>query len=173
LIKSPHIALSLSDRGNKISRSPAPELKKLDFFAGDWKSQAKVHGAPGTPDTNYRSTSHAEWMEGDFFLVEHWDFELDGVTGKELSIKGYDSERKVYTYHAFTSLGEAFYDTGTVDGDTWTWLRDESSDSATTKGRYTIKVTSPTSYTFRFETSTDGENWETTMEGNATKHRVV
>jgi hypothetical protein len=152
-----------------MSRPRAHELNKLDFFVGDWESQATVHGAPRSPDTNYRSTSHAEWMEGNFFLVEHWEFELDGVKGKELSIRGYDSERKVYTYHAFTSEGEAFYDTGTVDGDVWTWLRDEASNGKVTKGRYTIKVTSSTSYTFKFETSEDGANWEDVMEGKATK----
>jgi hypothetical protein len=152
-----------------MSRPRAPELKKLDFFAGDWKSEATVHVAPGNRDTTYRSTSHAEWMEGNFFLVEHWEFELDSVKGKELSIKGYDSERKVYTYHAFTSIGETFYDTGTVDGDVWTWLCDEASNGKVTKGRYTIKVTSSTSYTFKFETSEDGANWENVMEGKSTR----
>jgi len=152
-----------------MSRPRALELKNLDFFVGDWESQATVHGASGSPDTNYRSTSHAEWMEGNFFLVEHWEFELDGHKGKELSIKGYDSERKVYTYRAFTSIGEAFFDIGTVNGDVWTWLRNEGSDGNATKGRYTIKVTSLTSYTFKFETSEDGANWENVMEGKATK----
>jgi hypothetical protein len=153
----------------RMSRPRAPELKKLDFFAGDWKSEATIHDAPGNRDTTYRSTNHAEWMEGNFFLVEHWEFELDGVKGKELSIKGYDSERKVYTYHAFTSMGEAFYDTGTVDGDVWTWLRDEASGDVPTKGRYTIKVMSSAAYTFKFETSEDGANWENVMEGKSTR----
>jgi hypothetical protein len=152
-----------------MSRLRAPELKKLDFFVGDWESQATVHGTPGSPDTNYRSTSHAEWMEGNFFLVEHSEFEFDGDKGKELSIKGYDPERKVYTYHAFTSMGEVFFDIGIVNGDVWTWLRNESLDGQATKGRYTIKVTSFTSYTFEFETSEDGANWKNVMEGKATK----
>lgn len=146
----------------------ALELKKLDYFAGDWKCEATVTGASGKP-SKYISSSHAEWMQGGFFLIEHWDFELDGGKGKELSIKGYDPIRKVYTYHAFTSHGEAFYDTGTVDGGTWTWLRDEVRDGKLTKGRYTIRVTSPASYTFQFETSPDEENWTTVMTGSAKK----
>jgi hypothetical protein len=37
------------------------------------------------------------------------------------------------------------------------------------KGRYTVKVLSPTSYTFKFETASDAGDWNTVMEGKATK----
>ena len=108
-------------------------------------------------------------MEGGFFLVEHWEFEQDGVKGGELSIKGYDPVRRVYTYSAFTSHGEKFYDTGTVDGGTWTWLRDEVRDGKLAQSRYTIRVTSSTSYMFQFEFSLNGTDWITIMTGNAKK----
>jgi hypothetical protein len=39
----------------------------------------------------------------------------------------------------------------------------------TMKGKFTIKVTSPTSYTFTFDMSEDGTKWSTVMEGKATK----
>jgi len=39
----------------------------------------------------------------------------------------------------------------------------------TMKGRFTMKVLSPTSYTMKFELSQDGTNWMTGMEGKATK----
>ena len=152
-----------------MARARPAELNKLDFFAGEWKSEATVRGAPGSSEAKYTSTSHGKWMEGGFFLVEHWEFELDGVKGEELSIKGYSPQRRVYTYNAFTSHGEAFYDTGTVDGDIWTWLRDEVSDGKLSKGRYTMRVTSPTSYTFQFESSVNGRDWSTVMTGNAKK----
>ena len=148
-----------------MPEKPPPEVEKLDFFAGVWESEAVVHGELGKL-SKYASTSHAEWMEGGFFLVEHWDFELDGAKGKELSLKGYDPVRKVYTYHGFTSNGDAFYDTGIVNGDVWTWMRQERSGA---QGRYTIKITSADSYSFHFESSEDGRNWTTVMEGAARK----
>ena len=37
------------------------------------------------------------------------------------------------------------------------------------KGRFTMKVLSPTSYSMKFELSQDGTNWMTGMEGKATK----
>ena len=39
----------------------------------------------------------------------------------------------------------------------------------TIKGRYTMKVLSPTSYTFKYEMSKDGTNWTTVMDGKSTK----
>ena len=37
------------------------------------------------------------------------------------------------------------------------------------KGRFTMKIASPTSYTFMSEMSEDGTKWSTVMDGKATK----
>jgi hypothetical protein len=37
------------------------------------------------------------------------------------------------------------------------------------KTRFPLKTLSPTSYTFKFEVSQDGNNWSTVMDGRATK----
>jgi hypothetical protein len=149
---------------------PAPELKKLDFMSGDWSAEGTMNPGPGMPGGKFSETSHAEWMQGNYFLVEHSDGDF-GPMGKmkELAILGYDADKKVYTYHAFNSMGEAENSTGTVDGDTWTWTADEHMGGMTMKGRFTMKVLSPTSYTMKYELSQDGSNWMTAMEGKATK----
>src|SRR5713101_8849984 len=150
--------------------TPAPELKKLDFMAGSWTAEGTMNPGPGMPGGKFSETSHAEWMDGNYFLVEHSDMDLGPMgKGKELAVLGYDPDRKVYTYHAFNSMGEAEDSTGTVDGDTWTWTSDEHMGGQTMKGRFTMKVLSPTSYTMKFELSQDGTNWMTGMEGKATK----
>jgi Protein of unknown function (DUF1579) len=151
--------------------SPAPELKKLDFMAGDWTGEGTMTpGPPGTPTSKWAMKTRAEWMEGNFFLVENSDMDLGPMgKGKEVAYLGYDSNKKVYTYRAFNSMGEAEDSTGTVDGDTWTWTSDEHMGGQTMKGRFTMKVLSPTSYTMKFELSPDGKNWTTGMEGKATK----
>jgi hypothetical protein len=150
--------------------TPAPELKKLDFMTGDWTAEGTVNPGPGMPGGKFSETTHADWMEGNFFLVEHSDFDMTGMgKGKELAVLGYDPDRKVYTYHAFNTVGEAGDSTGTVDGDTWTWTSDEHFGGKIMKGRYTMKVLSPTSYTMKYELSPDGKNWTTAMEGKSTK----
>ena len=151
--------------------TPAPELKKLDFLAGDWTAEGAVNPGPGMPDGGkFTSSDHTEWMEGNFFLVSHGGFDFGGgFKGKELAIYGYDADRKVYTYKAFNSMGEAEESTGTVDGDTWTWTSTEHFGPTPVKGRFTMKVLSPTSYTMKLEVSPDGTKWVTAMEGKATK----
>ncbi len=151
--------------------TPAPELKKLDFLAGDWTTEGTfVPGPPGTPPSKFKSTSHAEWMEGNFFLVEHGESTLEGMgNSKELVVMGYDSDQKVYTYRNFSSMGQSELSTGKVDGDTWTWTGDEHYGGMAFKGRVTMKITSPTSYTIKFEMSQDGTNWFPAMEGKATR----
>jgi hypothetical protein len=138
--------------------TPAPELKKLDFMTGDWTAEGTVNPGPGMPGGKFSETTHADWMQGNFFLVEHSDFDITGMgKGKELAVLGYDPDRKVYTYKAFNSMGEAEESTGTVDGDTWTWTSDEHFGGNTMKGRYTMKVLSPTAYSMKFELSPDGK----------------
>lgn len=150
--------------------APAPELKKLDFMTGTWTAEGTVNPGPGMPAGKFSETTHGEWMEGNYFLIEHSDGDM-GPMGKfkELAAMGYDSDRKVYTYTAFNSMGQAESSTGTVDGDTWTWLSDEHMGGNAMKGRFTMKVLSATSYTMKFELSQDGTNWMTGMEGKATK----
>jgi len=150
--------------------SPAPELKKMDFMAGDWTAEGTMTMGPGTPTSKWTMNTHADWMEGNFFLVENSNMDLGPMgKGKEVAYLGYDPEKKMYTYRAFNSMGEAEDSTGTVDGDTWTWNSTEHMNGMAMKGRFTMKVLSPTSYTMKFELSQDGTNWMTGMEGKATK----
>jgi hypothetical protein len=102
--------------------------------------------------------------------VENGETEFPGMAKiHELAVMGYDSDRKIYTYRAFNNMGQADEATGTVDGDTWTWSSDEHFGPTTMKGRFTMKVLSPTSYTIKYELSPDGKDWNTFMEGKATK----
>jgi len=150
--------------------TPAPELKKLEMFAGDWTAEGTMTAAPGAPSSKWSMTTHADWMEGNFFLVEHDEMDLGAMgKSKELAVMGYDPDNKVYTYRAFSSMGEAENATGTLDGDTLTWLSDEHMNGQTMKGRFTMKILSPTAYNMKFELSQDGKQWMTAMEGKATK----
>ncbi len=149
--------------------TPAPELKKLDYFVGTWSTDGDLKPGPMGSGGKVSGTAHDEWMEGNFFLVSHGSF--SGVMGKgtEVAIMGFDPDQKMYTYTAFNSMGEHQNATGTIEGDSWTWLGDENMGGQKMKGRFTMKILSPTSYTYKFELSPDGSNWSTVMEGKGTK----
>jgi hypothetical protein len=148
---------------------PGPEQKKLDLFAGSWTLDGDMKAGPMGPGGKMTENEKCEWMDGGFFLVCHSDFSGSMGQGKGVSYMGYSSDDKAYTYREFNSWGEFEDSRGAVDGDTWTWTSDEKMGPQTMKGRFTMKITSPTSYNFMFEMSPDGSKWTTVMDGKATK----
>jgi hypothetical protein len=148
---------------------PGPELKKLDILAGSWTLDGDLKPGAMGPGGKMTETQKCDWMEGGFFLVCHSDFKSSMGNGNGLSIMGYAVDDKTYSYREFNSWGEFNDSKGTVDGDSWTWISDEKMGEVTVKSRFTMKITSSTSYTFTFEMSHDGTNWSTVMDGKATK----
>jgi hypothetical protein len=146
---------------------PAPELRKLDYFVGSWKTEGDMKPGPGYPGGKFTAVDHDEWMKGGFFVVAHSDFKASAGDGTELSVMGYDAAEKVYTYTAFNSAGQRETAKGRLEGDTWTWNSNETIGGM--HSRYSMKILSPTSYTFKFELSQDGATWFSAMEGKATK----
>lgn len=148
---------------------PAPELKQLDYFAGTWILEGEMKPGPMGPGGKLTETDRNEWMEGGFFLVVRSEFTIPSMgSGTGVAYLGYDSNEKVYTYDEFNSMGEAIHSKGAVDGDTWTWSGERKMDRIA-KTRWVVKIVSPTSYNFKFEISQDGANWNTVVEGKATK----
>jgi hypothetical protein len=148
---------------------PGPEQKKLDYYVGTWTMDGDMKSGPMGPGGKFTGTDTDEWLPGGFFVQTHETFKTPMGDGTALAVIGYNSDDKVYTYHSFSSDGQTETSAGTVEGDNWTWTSDEKMGGQTMKGRYSVKVLSPTSYTFKFEMSPDGTNWSTVMEGKATK----
>ncbi|MBV9300847.1 MAG: DUF1579 family protein [Acidobacteriaceae bacterium] len=147
--------------------SPSPELKKLDYFAGTWKTQGQMKPNQFGPGGSFSSTDHWEWQKGNFFLVGHSEFKIASMgEGVELAVMGYDPAKKVFTYESFNSSGEHEVATGSFSGDTWTWNAGEQSSF---KWRFIEKVLSPTSFSAKFEGTQDGTNWNTVFEATYTK----
>src|SRR6267142_1156347 len=86
---------------------PAPELKKLDYFVGNWSSEADMKPSPFGPGGKFTGTDHLEWMEGGFFLAGHSEGDSSMGHQKGTSFWGYDPEEKVYTYNEFSTSCEA------------------------------------------------------------------
>lgn len=148
---------------------PGPELKKLDMMAGSWTVDADMKAGPMGPGGKITETEKCVWQEGGFYLICNSAYTGAMGSGVGLSVMGYSTEDKVYTYRDFNSWGEFGDSKGTVDGDAWTWTSDMKMGGMTMKGRYSMKILSPTSYTMAYEISQDGAKWNTVMDGKATK----
>jgi len=167
------LALTLLSAGTAIAQmqppAPAPELRKLDVFVGSWTLDGTMKpGAMGQGGSMTESET-CQWMEGGFYLVCHSDYKSSMGNGVGLSVMGYSAEDKAYTYREFNSFGEFDDSRGTLDGDTWTWTNEEKMGGMTMKGRFMMKMTSATSYSFTFEMSQDGTKWASVMDGKASK----
>jgi hypothetical protein len=169
LILATWLVLSAAAAAQMEMPKPGPELKKIDYFAGSWTLDGDLKPSSMGPGGKVNENEKCEWMDGGFFLVCHVDFAGTIGKGTGMSILGYSTDDKAYTYREFNSWGEFNDSKGSVDGDTWTWTSDEKMDNMTMKGRFIMKITSPTSYNFTYDMSQDGTKWTNVMEGKAVK----
>ena len=169
MISAAWLVLAVAALAQMEMPKPGPEHKKLDFFAGSWTLEGDMKASEMGPGGKVTEHEKCEWMEGEFFLVCHTDFKSTMGNGTSVSVMGYSTDDKAYSYREFNSWGEFVVSKGSVDGDTWTWSNDEKEDGKVMKGRFTMKITSPTSYNFTYETSPDGTKWTTMLDGKATK----
>ena len=152
-------------------QDPWPELKKLEYFLGDWSQEGDVKAGYWGPGGRVTMHDHAEWMEGGFFILIHSTWTALKGEGSGISLIGYDPNAKVYTYDEFYSQGEAVHSKGRLEGDKWIWeMNDVKRGTRMVKARNTFRVVSPTLYTFKFETSADGgATWTLEMDGTCRK----
>jgi hypothetical protein len=148
---------------------PGPEVKKLGYFVGSWTSTGEIKQNPFMPAGKMTSTSKCEWFQGGFHVVCHENGKAPMGAMHGLGIMGYNADDKVYTYAGVDNSGMSMAAKGNVEGDNWTYTSEDKMGGKTYHGRYTMVTASPDSYTFKYETSEDGNNWMTIMEGKTTK----
>ncbi len=166
------LVLLVASASAQMAPTPGPEVKKLDFFVGTWTSEGTIAQGPWGAGGKFTSTDTAEWMPGKFFVEGHADFKMPpelGGDGKAVSYLGYDTDENVYTYNEFSSQGRRETSKGTLSGDTWTWTSSQNYGGQEIKQKLTMKVQSPTSYSLKFDVSTDGTNWMPFMDAKVTK----
>ena len=81
----------------------------------------------------------------------------------------YDSHAKVYTSYYANSVGLVGTATGSVNGNTWTWMEEDKFAGNAIKGRTTVTMSSPTQYTMKYEMADGKGGYTTLLEGKATK----
>src|SRR5262249_22818656 len=89
--------------------------------------------------------------------------------GTRLAIVAYDSHAKIYTSYYANSGGMVGVGTGTVEGNTWTWMVEDKFAGRAIKGRTTCTMLSPTEQTSKYEMADGKGGYTTIAEGKATK----
>ena len=144
---------------------PGPEHKKLEYFVGKWTVEGEFKPNAYVPAGKTLSTETDTLGPGGFYVESR----AEGQLPTRLAIMAYDSHAKVYTSYYASSVGLVGTGTGTVNGNTWTWMVEDKFAGEAVKGRTTVTTLSPTQYTFKYEMADGKGGYTTIVEGKATK----
>jgi uncharacterized protein DUF1579 len=145
---------------------PGPEHKKLEYFLGTWKAENEVKANPYMPAGKSVITQTYTSGPGGFFLECRGEGESYPTTH---AIIAYDSHAKLYTEFYASSAGLVGGGTGTVDGNTWTWMLEDKWLGKAAKGRTTVTVKSASQFTVKYEMLDPNGSYVTLIEGTATR----
>jgi len=110
--------------------TPNPDLKSLDRLVGTWKVSGGAQG-----QVTY------EWMEGGFFLMQHFDLELEGHEIKGIEIIGHlkpfeGQPSEAIKTRIYDNMGNTFDYVYELEGDTLTIWGGEKGSPAYYKGTF-------------------------------------
>ena len=145
---------------------PGPEHKKLEYFLGKWTVEGVIKANEFVPAGKTVSTETCTLGPGGFYSESRAE---GGQLPTRLAIMTYDSNAKVYTSYYFNNVGLVGTATGSVNGNTWTWMEEDKFAGNAIKGRATITMSSPTQYTMQYEMADEKGGYTTILEGKATK----
>lgn len=145
---------------------PGPEHKKLEYFLGKWTVESEIKANQFVQAGKTVSTETCTLGAGGFYVVCRAE---GGQFPTRLAILAYDSHAKVYTSYYANSAGLVGTATGSVDGNTWTWMVEDKFAGQVIKGRTSITASSPTQYTIKYEMADEKGGYTTILEGKATK----
>ncbi len=158
-------ALSLAEAPPERPK-PGPEHKKLEYFLGTWKTEGEIKANGYVPAGKSVTTETYTLGAGGFSI------EVDRPEGpipRTQGIQAYDSHAKVYTTFYVSSTGLVGGGTGTVDGNTWTWMLEDKWLGHAVKGRTTVTVKSASQFTVKYEMLDPNGRYVTLTEGTSTK----
>src|SRR5262245_37670224 len=101
--------------------APSPEQKQLQRFVGTWTGKGDMKPGPFGPGGVMNWTETCDWFTGGYSVVCKSDGKGPMGAVKGLSIVGYSSEEKVYTYYGVDSTGFSDMSKGTLKGNVWSF----------------------------------------------------
>jgi hypothetical protein len=109
------------------------------------------------------------WTAGGFGLTCTETVDIGGTKETEPYLIYYDPISKKYEEHGVRSTGEIENQTGTVIGDTWTWLGEGTVAGKVFHTRYIMKFVSKDSYEYTDEWGEGEKPMELGMSGKCSR----
>lgn len=151
--------------------APGPENQKLGFFVGEWAAEGDLNPSPLMPGGKFTSHDSCEWFDGGFAVVCRSNSIGPMGPTKGLGILGYSAETKSYTYYALDSGPRSMTTVprGAEKDGTWIYEDESPMGGRTVKSRYTIRETSPASYSYKWEIAGEDGAWQPILIGKSTR----
>jgi hypothetical protein len=172
MIKFVLLFAGLATSASGLAQSPAVlkdnGIKKLTVFIGTWRAE-------NDPDSTGKSATSAvytcQWSANGNYLIADQKVTNQGTTTNNLSIYSYNPDKDGYSLAVVGVPGmEPWSIPVTYKGDELYYLGSYTDNSG--KKIYTRTVNtflSWSSYTFKVQSSEDGEHWTTSIQGKSTK----
>jgi hypothetical protein len=148
---------------------PSTVRKRLAYFAGDWTLVGDVQTTVFGPGGKLKGSQRNQ-LGSDGTVLSYWDEERPSGKDSGQGTYTFDADSQDYVFDSVSTTGEKEHSLGTVEGDTWTWESNPTTEGGDTmKGRFTVRQLSNTSYSFKFEVAAQGGEWTKVTEGLASK----
>ena len=142
-------------------------LRKLEVFAGTWKTQGDPDSSKHTPVS---ALTTCRWSVNGKFLVCDQLVTADGAQTDNLSIYSYNPDMDVYTLSLVGVPGmDPFALQVSYRGDTLIYSSRHAEDGKTIYDRTLNIFASPSAYIYQQQSSGDGLHWQTTASGRSIK----
>ena len=149
---------------------PAPEIKKMEFWVGDWTYAGEAKQSPLGPAAKISGKLTARWILNGFFL--EWKTVEKGIFGdiETIEFDWYDAATNTYPYQGFQNNGDMYSGSATMSGNTVNISETHSVKGVQYKLRG-VNTIAPdgTSVMFKLDLSPDGKNWAPLAEIKYTK----
>jgi hypothetical protein len=154
---------------------PAPELKAMEPWIGNWTIEAQAKDAPSEPEYKLTWTLQCRWILGGFFLESRHTQKSPRGETTFLEIYGYDPIRKDYISRGFASNGSTFTATGTFKDEvtviTAPFVSAEGKSIMKYRNTFTLSP-DRMSLSLKGEQEKDG-TWWTSMTGKGVKTKAA
>lgn len=130
---------------------PGPEVQKLAVLVGKFTNEGETKAGafgPNSPAMKIKGTDECRWTADGFGLLCTETIDIGGRKETETDVIFYDPISKKYENHGITNVGETNNQTGTVSGNTWTWVGQGSLGEKVFHTRYVMKFVSKASYEY-------------------------
>jgi hypothetical protein len=147
---------------------PGPEVKKLAVMIGRFTNEGEVKAGamgPNSPAMKVSGIDECRWTAGGFGLVCAETVDIGGTKETETYVIYYGPISNKYEEHGVRNTGEIENQTGTVSGDTWTWLGEGTVAGKVFHTRYIMKFVSKDAYEYTDEWGEDEKPMELGMTG--------